>query len=101
MAPDKTLDSKEVHRFLSGLFADDFHARRVHSLADATLGALHGASLAVSVIGAGLAAAKGLDVRHATKQVDRMLSNQGIDIGRLVPLGGSDRRRPTITAPTE
>ena len=25
MAPDKTLDSKEAHRFLSGLFADDFH----------------------------------------------------------------------------
>jgi hypothetical protein len=38
------------------------------------------------VIGAGLAAAKGLDVRHATKQVDRMLSNPGIDLDRLLPL---------------
>jgi hypothetical protein len=86
MTAGETLDSKRIHQFLSGLFADDLHAKRVLSLADATLGALHGASLAVSVIGAGLAAAKGLDVRHATKQVDRMLSNPGIDLDRLLPL---------------
>lgn len=86
MTPNQALNPNEVHRFLSGLFADDLHAKRVASLADATLGALHGASLAVSVIGAGLAAAKGLDVRHATKQVDRMLSNPGIDIERLLTL---------------
>jgi hypothetical protein len=86
MAQDKTLGSKEVRRFVSDLFADDLHAKRVSSLADATLGALHGASLAVSVIGAGLAAAKSLDVRHATKQIDRMLSNPGIDVGLLLPL---------------
>ena len=86
MTPNKSLGSMEVQHFLSGLFADDLHAKRVSSLADATLGALNGASLAVSVIGAGLAAAKGLDVRHATKQVDRMLSNPGIDLERLLPL---------------
>jgi hypothetical protein len=86
MAQNKTLGSKEVHQFVSDLFADDLHAKRVSSLADATLGALRGASLAVSVIGAGLAAARSLDVRHATKQIDRMLSNPGIDVGRLLPL---------------
>jgi Transposase DDE domain len=86
MTPNHMLDAREVGRFVSGLFADDLHAKRVSSLADATLGALRGASLAVSVIGAGLAAAKGLDVRHATKQVDRLLSNPGIDLDRLLPL---------------
>jgi hypothetical protein len=85
MTPNQTLDANQVHRFLSELFADDLHAKRVSSLADATLGAVRGASLAVSLIGAGLAAAKGLDVRHATKQVDRLLSNPGIDLDRLLP----------------
>ena len=85
MTSERMFDANEVHGFLSGLFADDLHAKRVSSLADATLGALRGASLAVSVIGAGLAAAKGLNVRHATKQVDRLLSNPGIDLDRLLP----------------
>ena len=56
MARDKTLDSKEVHRFMSGLFGDELRTKRVPSLADATLGALHGGSLVVSVIGARRAA---------------------------------------------
>ena len=37
-------------------------------------------SLAVNTIGQGLALARGLVTKHAIKQVDRLLSNQGIDI---------------------
>jgi hypothetical protein len=38
------------------------------------------ASLAVAVIGQALAQARGLVTKHAIKQVDRLLSNQGIDV---------------------
>jgi len=69
-----------VHNFLTGLFDGDLHAKRVLSLANATLGVIRTASLAVHTIGLGLAQARGLNTKHAIKQVDRMLSNEGIDI---------------------
>jgi len=80
MKPDQTLGFQEVHRFLDGLFDGDLHAKRVLSLANATLGVLRTASLAVNTIGQGLALARGLVTKHAIKQVDRLLSNEGIDI---------------------
>src|ERR1019366_5733082 len=59
-------------------FAEDLHAKRVMSLANGALGVMTGASLAVSMIGQSLAQARGLLSKHAIKQVDRLLSNQGI-----------------------
>ena len=54
------------------------------SLAGATLGAIQSASLAVGLIGQGLALARGRLTKHAVKQVDRLLSNQGIDVDDLL-----------------
>ena len=51
-----------------------------NSLAGATLGVMTSASLAVAVIGQALAQARGLVTKHAIKQVDRLLSNQNIDV---------------------
>jgi DDE family transposase len=67
-----------VHDFLAGIFAGDLHAKRVASLANGTLGVMTSASLAVSIVGHSLAQARGLLGKHAIKQVDRLLSNQGI-----------------------
>ena len=57
------------------------------------------ASLAVALIGQGLALARGLLPKYAIKQVDRMLSNQGIDVDALfvhwVPYVVG--KRPSIT----
>jgi hypothetical protein len=39
-----------------------------------------GASLAVAMIGQALAQARGLVTKHAVKQVDRLMSNDGIDV---------------------
>src|ERR1700686_925536 len=80
MKPDQPLGFQEVSRFLDGLFDGDLHAKRVLSLANATLGVIRTASLAVATIGQGLALARGLVTKHAIKQVDRLLSNEGIDI---------------------
>jgi hypothetical protein len=74
---------KYTKEFLDRLFGDDLHAKRVHSLANATLGVMTSASLAVCTIGHGLALARGGLSKHAIKQVDRLLSNPGIDVKEL------------------
>ena len=51
MPTKKPLSFEGVHCFLKTLFADDLHAKRVLSLAGATLGVIESASLAVAMIG--------------------------------------------------
>ena len=78
----------EIRGFIGGLYGPDLHAKRVDSLAGATPGVMAGASLAVSMIGQALAQARGLVTKHAVpldalasgKQVDRLMSNAGIDV---------------------
>jgi len=81
----KQISLATVEQFLGDVFGQDLHAKRVQSLAGATLGAMRSCSLAVSLIGQGLALARGLKTRHAVKQVDRLLSNPGIDVDALLP----------------
>ena len=49
-----------VHNFVNHVFSEDLHAKRVLSLANAALGVVTGASLAVAMIGHALAQARGL-----------------------------------------
>ena len=58
-------------------------ARRVLSLSNATTGALRAGALGVHAIGLGLAEAESLNSKHAIKQVDRLLSNSGLDVWEL------------------
>src|SRR5580698_2501011 len=76
--------SNQVRQVLSDVLGEDLHAKRVASLSDATLGVLRSASLAVCAIGRGLAAARGLNSKHATKQVDRLLSNPKINVDDIL-----------------
>ncbi len=75
-----------IENHLDSLFGSDLHAKRVRSLACGVLGVMTSASLAVSVIGQALAQARGKAAKHAIKQVDRLLSNQGIDVWAMFPL---------------
>lgn len=65
-------------QFVSSIVGDDLHAKRILSLANAVLGAVHAAALAIHAIGQALAQARGLNGKHAVKQVDRLLSNPAI-----------------------
>ena len=76
MAMRQPLTFDGVHGFLDTLFGDDLHAKRVKSLA--------GPRSAVGLIGQGLARARGRLTKHAVKQVDRLLSNRGIDVDALL-----------------
>ncbi len=74
-----------VSDFVDDIFGEDMHAKRVESLACATLGALHSCSLAVRLIGQGLAQAHELKQKHCIKQVDRLFSNPKLDVPALFP----------------
>lgn len=95
-APRPTLSPRYVHQFVEQLVGDDFHAKRVLSLANGVVGAIHSAALAVHLIGEGLALAEGLDPKHAIKQVDRLLSNPAISVetffARWVPFVVAERK---------
>ncbi len=70
---------EDIRAYLDAIFASDLHAKRIESLANGVLGVMTSASLAVSVIGHAMAQARGVLDKHAIKQVDRLLSNQGVE----------------------
>ena len=80
MTKKPALRQKEIHEFVSSLYEGDLHAKRVLSLANATTGVLASASLAVHAVGQGLAHVQGTLSKHGVKQVDRLVSNRGIDV---------------------
>jgi hypothetical protein len=92
---NQPLDRDRITKLVSTIFADDLHAKRVASLAGAAVGVLEGAALGIHAIGKALAMAEGLKTKHAVKQVDRLLSNDGIPVWRLfaswVPFVVGDR----------
>lgn len=77
------VDEGSVETVLRGLFEPDVHAKRIASLAHATLGVVHAASLGVHAIGRAMAEARGTAPKHGVKQVDRLLSNEGVSPWQL------------------
>lgn len=80
MTKTSALRQKDIVGFVDSIYDGDLHAKRVLSLSNATLGVLTSASLAVHAIGQGLAQAQGTLAKHGVKQVDRLLSNPGIEV---------------------
>ena len=87
MTQQGVLQRNDIRDFITNLYGIDLHAKRVLSLANATLGVLASASLAVHAVGQGLAQAMGKLSKHGIKQVDRLLSNDGIDVGTFFGYG--------------
>ena len=79
-ASGRWLRRHDLLNFINILYEGDLHAKRVLSLANSTLGVLTSASLAIHAVGRGLAQAMGTLTKHGVKQVDRLLSNRGINV---------------------
>src|SRR5688500_5918097 len=92
------LQFKDVRSFLDSILSEDTHAKRVDSLANAALGVMTGASLAVAMIGKSLAQA--LLTKHAVKQVDRLLSNPRIEAVFASPEMVGPRKDIVVAGPT-
>jgi hypothetical protein len=74
------VDPKYIQTFVEKLFGDDLHAMRVLSLANGVVGVLHAAVLAIHAIGQAYAKVANIKPKNGVKQVDRLLSNTGIDV---------------------
>ena len=73
------LNNDRVIDFVKGVFGKEMHAKRIESLANAAIGLLNAEELLLHKMGEGLSRARGLDKKHATKQIDRLLSNKKLD----------------------
>jgi Transposase DDE domain len=82
-ATSSPISVSRVHQFVENAVGEDLHAKRVLSLGNAVAGALTSASLAIHAIGLGLTRAASLRSKHAIKQVDRLVSNMGINVWDL------------------
>jgi len=69
------LNEGQVHQFVANVFGSLLHEKQVLSWAHAALGVIHAVSLIVHRVGAAMASIRGVTAKHATKQVDRLLSN--------------------------
>lgn len=71
---------------LAEYFGGSMHAKRVLSLANGVLGVMLAGKLGIHAIGRAMAARLHLDAKHSVKQVDRLLSNEKLDMGRVMEL---------------
>jgi hypothetical protein len=72
-----------IRDFVHGVLAEEIHAKRVESIANAVTGVTRASTLSVQTIGHGLAAALDKNSKHAIKQVDRLLSNGKVVVWNL------------------
>ena len=72
---NKAFNFTKIHSFIFELFQGNVHAKRVMSISNAVQGVITSVSLALSLIGQGLAVAQGKTTKHCKKQIDRLLSN--------------------------
>ena len=72
-------------RRMAGAIFEDLHTKRVESLANYAVGVMQASSVAIHAIGAAYAEVAEIQPKHGVKQVDRYLSNEGIDVEALTP----------------
>ena len=80
-----TLGLAHTREFMEKLLGDDVHAQRVLSLANGVAGVLAAATLSIHKIGQAYSIVADITPKSAVKQVDRMLSNDGINLEVIFP----------------
>lgn len=71
---------KYTKGFLDALFGQEMHAARVQSLANGVVGVLMAAVVSIAAIGQAYALLAGIKGKSGIKQIDRLLSNAGVDV---------------------
>jgi len=80
----KTLGLRHTRAFVNRVFGMDMHAMRVLSLANGVAGVLNTAVLSVHGIGQAYARLARITPKAGVKQVDRTLSNDGIEVDAVM-----------------
>ena len=79
-----SLDHTRV--LLEDVFGEDLHLARVRSLANGVAGVLNASLASVAAIGRAYALLADIDRKSGVKQVDRLLSNDGVALRDVIPL---------------
>lgn len=74
---------KHTKGFLEALYGVDLHAARVESLSNGVVGVLSSGVLSIHAIGQAYARVAGTKGKSGIKQIDRLLSNPGVDVESL------------------
>ncbi len=83
---ERTLRLAHVREFAHVLFSSVvIHAKRVESLANGVAGVLNTAMLTIHAIGQAYAVMAHIEASSGVKQLDRLLSNVGVDLDVLFP----------------
>lgn len=84
MASEKSnVEIIKIKRVVDEVFGTHLHHKQSESLGYAALALLNSESLILHRLGEGLAKARGVQKKHATKQIDRLLSNKKLDVWNL------------------
>ena len=78
----RVMGVSQVRDLVGEVFAD-LHSKRLDSLANATVGAMHASQASIHAIGAAYAAVAEIQPKHGVKQVDRYLSNDGFELDEM------------------
>lgn len=73
----------KIQSIIEDIYGDSLHKKRQLSLSYAALGLLSSESLFLHHMAEGLVKSRGVKKKHATKQIDRLLSNKGICVSVL------------------
>lgn len=73
----------KISSIIQEIYGDELHQKRQLSLSYAAMGLLASESLFLHRMAEGLVEARGSNKKHATKQIDRLLSNKGISVWDL------------------
>lgn len=73
----------QLSGMIQAVFGESLHHKQRESLGYAALGLLNSESLILHRLGEGLAVARGVQKKHATKQIDRLLSNKKLSVWDL------------------
>lgn len=73
----------KISSIINGIYGEGLHKKRQRSLSHAAMGVLASESLFLHRMAEGLVNTRGGDKKHATKQIDRLLSNKGISVWDL------------------
>ena len=80
----RTIGLEECRTMIRGIFRGTLHESRVGSLSGCLLGVIHAPCLAIHAIGRAYACETGKIAKHGIKQVDRYLSNSGMDMNEML-----------------
>lgn len=77
---------EHTYVMLEDIFGEDLHLKRVRSLAGGVAGVLNASVASVATIGRAYAKLQGIETKSGIKQIDRLLSNDGIEVDEVLAL---------------